>query len=101
MCNLATSLPKASTCSDDDDNHDGNVFLSLFNLAIIACPKRPPAVIQIDDDDKDNQDRDNKVSLAPGLQRALTAQSPAQILLLLLPRKKFSIDLTLVVLANL
>ena len=56
---------------------------------------------QIDDDDKDNQDRDNKVSLAPGLQRALTAQSPAQILLLLLPRKKFSIDVTNIVLANL
>ena len=53
---------------------------------------------QVDDDDKD---RGNKVSLAPGLQRALTAQSPAQILLLLSPAKKFSIDLTIVVLANL
>ena len=75
-------MPEASTCSD--------------SIKVIETD-----LVQIDDDDKDNQDRGNNYSLAPGLQRALTAQSPAQILLLLLPEEKFSTDLTIVVLANL
>ena len=75
-------MPEASTCSD--------------SIKVIETD-----LVQIDDDDKDNQDRGNNYSLAPGLQRALTAQSLAQILHLLSPRKKFSIDMTILVLEEL